>query len=217
MSYVNYDTIYTENRQYFGEHPENLLKDYYSLCDKRGRILDIGIGQGRNARFLLKYGYGVDGIDSSKVAIDDLNKEVKKESLDLKLFNMSFEDFSCPQRTYSGILIFGLFPILSKEQITDLARKARRWLKKGGIVFVTGFSTKETLFRPQTSDWEEVTENSFTDNKGNYRTFIDIQEAISKFRRFKTTYKWEGLGKAHKHGSDQLEQHHIYEFILQKI
>ncbi|NJO88315.1 MAG: methyltransferase domain-containing protein [Chloroflexia bacterium] len=81
MSTAYYDYLYANNQQYFGDHPDNLLKDYYSLCDKRGRVLDVGIGQGRNARFLLKQGYGVDGIDPSKVAIDNLQKWKTKRRL----------------------------------------------------------------------------------------------------------------------------------------
>jgi tellurite methyltransferase len=217
MAYVCYDTVYAQNKQYFGEHPENLLKDYYCFCDKGGRILDIGAGQGRNARFMLKHGYGVDCIEPSKVAVNYLNEIIGQEKLDLRVFNMGFEDFSCPARIYSGIMIFGLFTILSPDQIVDLARKARRWLKKGGLVFVTGFTTKEVSFKPTTADWVKIKENVYTDNKGNYRTFMDIKEAISKFRRVKTIYSWEGFGEKHTHDTEREVQHHIYEFILQKI
>jgi len=46
---------------------------------------------------------------------------------------------------------------------------------------------------------------------------MEIETAMSKFRRFKTIYDWEGFGERHTHGTDQVEQHHIFEFILQKI
>ncbi len=216
MSTAYYDHIYTKNQQYFGDHPDNLLKDYYSLCDKKGKVLDIGIGQGRNARFLLKQGYSVDGIDSSKVAIENLQKWKDEEKLDLNLFNMSFEDFDSSPRSYSTIMIFGLFPVLSEEQIMSLARKARKWLKKKGIVFVTGFTTNEDVFRPTSDKWKELNSNSYVDDKGNFRTFMDIEAAMLKFRRFKPIYQWEGFGERHNHGTEKVEQHHIFEFILQK-
>lgn len=211
-----YDVLYSGNKQYFGDHPDNLLKDYYSLCDKRGRVLDIGIGQGRNARFLLKQGYGVDGIDSSSIAIESLTQLRDEEKLDLRLFNISFEEHVTAPRTYSAIMIFGLFPVLSEEQIVDLARKSRRWLKKKGIVFVSGFTTNEIAFRPTTPEWKKLSENSYANDKGSFRTFMDIDEAMSKFRRFKPIYHWEGYGERHSHGDDKVEQHHMFEFILQK-
>ena len=216
MSTAYYDYIYTNNQQYFGDHPDNLLKDYYSLCDKNGRVLDVGIGQGRNARFLLKQGYGVDGIDLSKVAIENLQKWKDDETLDLNLFNMSFENFSCSPRTYSAIMIFGLFQVLSEEQIVTLARKVRKWLKRKGIVFVTGFTTNEITFRPTSGEWKQIDDNSYFDGNSEYRTFMDIEAAMLKFRRFKSIYQWEGFGEVHNHGTDQVEQHHQFEFILQK-
>ncbi len=217
MSTAYYDYLYANNQQYFGDHPDNLLKDYYSFCDKRGRVLDVGIGQGRNARFLLKQGFGVDGIDPSSVAIENLQKWKEEESLDLNLYNMSFEDYSCSPRTYSAIMIFGLFPVLSEEQIVSLARMARKWLKKKGVIFVTGFTTNETAFRPKTKEWKKISDNSYTNDKGNYRTFMDIETATSKFRRLKTIYHWEGYGERHTHGTDKIEQHHMFELILQKL
>jgi len=217
MGVSYFDEVYSSSKQYFGDHPENMLRDYFSMCDKNGRVLDIGIGQGRNARFLLQQGYGVDGIDQSGIALQGLNKMINDENLDLKLFHMDFSKFDCPTRTYSAILLIGLFPVLSEAQIIDLAQKARRWLRKKGLVFVTGYTTNETSFKPTTTDWHKISENSYADEKGNFRTFLDVDDAISKFRRFKTIYQWEGYGERHTHGTEQIDQHHLFEMILQKI
>lgn len=216
MSGSFYDILYANNQNYFGEHPDNLLKDYFSFCDKRGRLLDIGIGQGRNARFLLRQGYGVDGIEPSAVAANRLKDAIDEEKLDLRVFNIGFEDFSCAPRTYSAIFILGLFPILSEKQIHILAKKTRKWLKKRGLVFVTGFTTKEQNFRPTDEGWINLNPNSYSDGKGNFRTLLDLENAMSKFKKMKPIYHYEGLGEWHDHGTDESEQHHMYEFILQK-
>ncbi len=217
MSVDYFNEVYSSSKQYFGDHPENMLRDYYSMCDKKGRILDIGIGQGRNARFLLQQGYGVDGIDNSGVALNELDRMIKDEHLDLKLFQMDFQMFDCAPRTYSAILLISLFPVLSEAQIIDLAQKSRRWLRKKGLVFVTGYTTNEISFKPTAPEWHKTSENSYTDDKGNFRTFLDVDDAISKFRRFKPIYQWEGYGERHSHGTDQIEQHHLFEIILQKV
>jgi SAM-dependent methyltransferase len=216
MTAEYYNELYSKNKQYFGDHPDNLLRDYFSLCDKNGRILDIGIGQGRNARFLLQQGYGVDGIDISKVATDNLNLMAANEGLDLKLFNQSFEDFDCPSRTYSAIMIFSVFPVLSIDQINLLAKKTQRWLRRGGIVFLTGFTPQEQYFRPKSKEWTKITNDSYKDDKGNFRTFIDMPDATAKFSRLKPIYQWQGYGEMHNHGTEQIEQHHIFEIILRK-
>jgi tellurite methyltransferase len=212
-----FNELYSKSKQYFGDHPENMLRDYFSMCDKKGRVLDIGIGQGRNARFLMQQGYGVDGIDISSVAIESLDKMIKEEHLDLKLFHMEFDKFNCAPRTYSAVLIFNLFPVLSEAKIEELAHKARRWVKRNGIIFVTGYTTNEVTFKPALPEWHKVSTASYTDDKGNYRTFMDVDDAISKFKRFKPVYSWEGYGERHSHGNDQIEQHHVFELILQKV
>jgi len=217
MSANYFDELYASNKQYFGDHPENMLRDYFTMCDKKGRVLDIGIGQGRNARFLLQQGYGVDGIDISPLAIDSLNRFTKEEQLDLKLFQMDFSAFNCAPKTYSAILIINLFHFLSEMQIHDLAHKASKWLRRKGIIFITAYTSNETGFIPTSPGWQKISEISYTDNIGNFRTFSDIDDVISKFKLFKPIYKWEGYGEMHSHGTDTIEQHHMFELILQKL
>jgi SAM-dependent methyltransferase len=211
-----YNELYSKNKQYFGDHPDNLLRDYFNLCDKKGRVLDIGIGQGRNARFLLQQGFGVDGIDVSDVAVNNLKSLADGEGLDLRLYKQSFEDFDCPARTYSAIMVFNVFPVLSVEQINLLARKTQRWLKRGGIIFLTGFTPQEKYFRPKSSEWHQLSADTYSDENGNFRTFIDMPDVIAKFTRLKPIYQREGYGERHTHGSEQMEQHHLFEIILRK-
>jgi tellurite methyltransferase len=211
-----YNELYSKNKQYFGDHPDNLLRDYFSLCEKNGRILDIGIGQGRNARFLLQQGFGVDGLDISDVAINSLKSMVESEGLDLRLFHKSFEDFDCPARTYSAIMIFNVFPVLSIEQINLLARKAQKWLRRGGLLFLTGFTPQEQYFRPKSDEWKKLIGDSYADDNGNFRSFIDMPDVTAKFTRLKPIYQWQGYGEMHTHGTDQIEEHHIFEIILRK-
>ena len=78
---VEYDKYYqTENL--FGEpYPE--LIDFYSKIEEKGKLLDLGCGQGRDSIPLAKLGFVVTGIDNSKVGIDQLNKIAEKENLPL--------------------------------------------------------------------------------------------------------------------------------------
>ena len=47
--YKNVDTLW-------GFNPNNMLLTYIDLVPKSGKVLDIGIGEGRNALFLLNKG-----------------------------------------------------------------------------------------------------------------------------------------------------------------
>ncbi|RLD71408.1 MAG: hypothetical protein DRJ10_19485, partial [Bacteroidetes bacterium] len=204
-----YDNAY-ETKNFFGEKADRLLINHYKKIKTGKKVLDIGIGQGRNAFFLVNKGYLVQGIDPSKVAINRLNEQIHQQNLNLFVFHSTFSEFKPEANTYDAILIFGLIQILSEKQINLLAEKISVCLKNGGLVFLTGFTKKEKTFMPKTKQWEKISEASFSDNQGNFRTFLNASEAADYFKNFKTIHKWEGLGKKHHHGDGQEEQHHYF-------
>lgn len=78
---VTYDKYYkTENL--FGE-PHFELVEFFADYTKKGKVLDLGCGQGRNAIALARLGYSVTGIDSSKVGIDQMNQIGQNENLNV--------------------------------------------------------------------------------------------------------------------------------------
>ena len=78
---VRYDKYYqTENL--FGA-PYLELIEFFVEYPKKGKVLDLGCGQGRNAIALARIGYSVTGIDSSKVGIEQMNQVGKDDNLDL--------------------------------------------------------------------------------------------------------------------------------------
>lgn len=78
---VPYDKYYqTENL--FGD-PSPELIEFFAEYPKKGNILDLGCGQGRNAIALARLGYDVTGIDNSKVGIEQMNQIGQTENLNL--------------------------------------------------------------------------------------------------------------------------------------
>ncbi len=79
---VEYDKYY-QIENLFGEpYPE--LINFYSAIKNKGKLLDLGCGQGRDAIALAKLGFEVTGIDYSRVGIEQLNEIAKRENLSLK-------------------------------------------------------------------------------------------------------------------------------------
>lgn len=78
---VTYDKYYqTEN--FFGE-PYSELIEFFAEYPKKGKVLDLGCGQGRDAIALARLGYSVTGIDNSKVGIEQMNQIGQDENLNL--------------------------------------------------------------------------------------------------------------------------------------
>lgn len=77
-----YDKYY-QNPDYFGKpYPE--LLDFFSSFPNKGRVIDMGCGQGRDAIALARIGFEVLGLDNSQVGINQVNQVAKKENLKLK-------------------------------------------------------------------------------------------------------------------------------------
>ena len=65
----DYDDAYRETDQYFGAKPDPVLRRFLNDIRPEGRVLDLGVGQGRNALPLAKAGMDVVGIDPSAEAV----------------------------------------------------------------------------------------------------------------------------------------------------
>ncbi|MEQ8303385.1 MAG: methyltransferase domain-containing protein [Cyclobacteriaceae bacterium] len=78
---VGYDKYYqTENL--FGEAYPELIQFFYDY-PTRGKLLDLGCGQGRDAIPLARLGYEVTGVDHSEVGIGQMMRAAEKDSLSL--------------------------------------------------------------------------------------------------------------------------------------
>lgn len=54
------------------------------MLPENGKVLDIGIGEGRNALFFAKQGFAVEGIDISETAVERCLELSKEESIAFK-------------------------------------------------------------------------------------------------------------------------------------
>ena len=133
MSKVPYDNYYqTENL--FGEpYPE--LIHFFEKHPTRGKLLDLGCGQGRDAIPLARLGYEVTGVDHSAVGIRQMQQIAEKEQLSITVLVAdiyTFEDFS----TYDFILLDSMFHFRKSElkKESTLAQRIINKAKKGTLI-----------------------------------------------------------------------------------
>ena len=215
---MEYDEFYSNVENYFGDKPEIILEDYHHLLNKENRVLDIGIGQGRNALFLARKQFQVDGIDLSKVAIESVSETAGRENSGINAFQCGFQDFKPSVPFYSGILLFGLIQVLPWDMIDLLVQKINRWTSAGSLVFVTAFTTEDPKFPLYSASQqnEVIGKNSFIDNNGIIYTFLEKGEMKVLFKGFRPLYYWEGMGPKHQHGDGPVEQHGKVEAVFQR-
>ncbi|GAB5538443.1 MAG: hypothetical protein Salg2KO_05460 [Salibacteraceae bacterium] len=78
---VNYDQYYKAPNLFGAPYP--VLLDFFERQPVRGKVLDVGCGQGRDAIALARMGYEVVGIDHSKVGIEQMNEIAVSKDLSL--------------------------------------------------------------------------------------------------------------------------------------
>jgi SAM-dependent methyltransferase len=213
---MTYDKTYKEIKDVFGSEPVEILKRYYKKIDITKPVLDIGAGQGRNSFFLAKAGYTVDAIDPSRISIESINEITKRENYKINAYQQSFDEFNYRNNPYSAILVFGLLQILDLKSISFLTKMIDKYTTNGSLVFITAFSVKDASFKKYKKEWKKDGRNSFSDKKGNHRTFFETNEIIELFDNYKIIHQWEGLGRKHRHGNSPVEQHTMIELVMER-
>lgn len=121
--------------------PCALLKENSHLLPKEGKVLDVAMGNGRNAAFLAQKGFLVIGVDIAFEAV----YYAKKRSPQLNAWVADLENCYLPLNYFDVILNFYYLQRSLLKKFIDL-------LKPGGLVFL------ETLTMPMRSIKPEISE-----------------------------------------------------------
>jgi len=177
-------------------------------------VLDVGAGQGRNARFLARRNFTVHALEPSAVAARTVEQAAVNERLAIEVFSTAFERFDPPIRAYAGILLFGLMPDLGWTAIRKLLTGIGDWGEEGTVVWVTGFTTMDPAYPQHKAGWAPLGTHSFQSPDGRVRTYLESGKILELFSRYTVLHHWEGLGPEHRHGDGPVERHGKFEAVL---
>lgn len=178
---VAYDKYYqTENL--FGE-PYSELIEFFADYPKKGKVLDLGCGQGRDAIALARLGYSVTGIDDSKVGVDQMNQIGQNESLNLigHVGNIyTFDRFT----EFDIVLLDSMFHFAKKDKEKEigLIKKIISDLKNGSLMVVC---------IQDTGDKVQILNQA-----------IDFEKKHKRLANKKFKYTFEDSGNGHKSETD---------------
>jgi 2-polyprenyl-3-methyl-5-hydroxy-6-metoxy-1,4-benzoquinol methylase len=123
-----WDSVYSQKRTIFSEHPTELLK--YAVKDRPpGKALDIGMGQGRNAIFLAQQGWDVTGFDPSVEGVRQAQATAQHLKLQLNASVAREQNFDLGREKWDLIVITYVRRLNSED-----ANRFQQALKPKGIL-----------------------------------------------------------------------------------
>ena len=131
-----WDKIFSTTQYVYGKDPAPFLLENIHLFSNHGRALDLAMGEGRNAVFLAKRGYNVDGVDISEVALRKANRLAKEKRVGLNPILADLNSYTIESNAYDAILDFDfLHP--------NLIQQIKKGLKKGGILAFENYTVDQ--------------------------------------------------------------------------
>lgn len=212
----DYDTEYQDNPELFGGEPSSVIRSLGRLIRAGGKVLDIGVGQGRNALALARAGHRVTGIDPSAVAIEATAEKARETGLELTLWQGSVFDYEVLPASFDAILVLGLFQIMARGDISELVGRVECWLAPGGLAFVTAWHVDDPRHAAIRHRWKKTDRHDYRRSDGEIRAYLGRGEILAFFRGWDVIHHWEGLGPEHRHGESPAERHGLIEFVGRK-
>jgi 2-polyprenyl-3-methyl-5-hydroxy-6-metoxy-1,4-benzoquinol methylase len=132
-----YDRLYKSVPEniLWGSEPSHLVKKLV-LEKNRGKVLDVGCGDGVNAFFLESVGFSVEGFDVSKLALNGLaNRFARADSqLQGKYSQADITHVLVQENKYDVVVSCGLYQCLNRTIRKDVHNRIFSGLNRNGVV-----------------------------------------------------------------------------------
>lgn len=123
-----WDAVFTQSKDYvYGKEPSPFLVESLPLLPAKGRVLDLAMAEGRNAVFMAKKGYQVEGVDISEVAIRRAKRLARENKVRIKTIIADLANYQIKPDSYDVILVIYY---LDRRLIPAM----KKGLKKGGVI-----------------------------------------------------------------------------------
>lgn len=133
---TQWDQRYSRPSFVYGKAPAKFLAENYEYIPFEATVLDMGMGEGRNAVFLAQKGYKVTGVDISSVAVKKSYLLAQEFGVKIKGVVASLKEYKIAPGSFDAIICFYYVD-------RSLIDKMRTWLKPGGILIYEAYTTRE--------------------------------------------------------------------------
>ena len=199
----------------WGFNPNSMLTRYVEMLPVNGKVLDIGIGEGRNAFFFAKQGFAVEGIDISETAIKRCLEYSKEHNLNIQAKVQDITSFEIEPNKYSLIILSNILNFFGDNDIRAIVEKVKNGLLKNGIVYVNVFDDKEPGRENAPEKYKQVAKHTFYNERSNMCIhYFTRTELEGFFMDYKTISLSQSYSLDNAHGIPHY--HSTLEILSQK-
>ncbi len=138
-----WDQFYEKKKGYaFGKKPAAVLMKHIKEIKKikpDGKVLDIAMGEGRNAVYMASQGYDVEGVDISRIAIKRAKQLADEKKVKIKTIIADLSKYEVPEDSYDIIMVVNYLQRSLTPQII-------KGLKKGGLVIFENYTMEHLKY-----------------------------------------------------------------------
>jgi len=170
-----WDKVYSNDSAFFGEEPSDFAQKCYSDFKRYDvkRLLELGCGQGRDSIFFASNGLDVYAIDSSKVAIENINQKIKGKNIALHLSHFEVrQDLPFDSNYFDAVYSHMFYNMrFTDEELSYLFKESSRVLKNNGFLCFSVRSDKDVFY----NKGKKIGGNIYEINGFQIRFFTKIQ------------------------------------------
>ncbi len=131
-----WDKRYADNNYVYGKAPAQSLAQNIDYFGSPMRILDVGMGEGRNAVFLARKGHQVVGVDISPVAINKARQLARESDVRIETVVSSMNKYNPAPGSFDAIICYYYVD-------KDIHAKFMEWLRPGGLLFYEAYTKRQ--------------------------------------------------------------------------
>ncbi|MGD7023787.1 class I SAM-dependent methyltransferase [Rossellomorea vietnamensis] len=210
-----WDEQYSKVSRLWGLKPKETLVQYKNLVLEHGKVLDLGIGEGRNALYFAGQGFTVEGVDLSPKAIERCRTAAEEAGLSILTLKEDLRNYQIEEDSYSLIILSNILNFFNKEEISEIIQSAKEGLVDQGLIYINAFDISDPGYEKSKEEYEEVSPNTFyrpkSDSFMHFFTKSELESCFSGYKTIKVSQIYSldmGHGEPHYHG--------MIELLLQK-
>lgn len=136
-----WDERYGGEEYAYGTEPNDFLRDEFQRIDAGTEVLCLAEGEGRNAVFLARRGYGVVAVDRSTVGLEKARRLADRSDVEIRTEAADLRDHDLGDGRWGGIV--SIYAHLPADERRDLHRRVARALAPGGVFLLEAYIERQ--------------------------------------------------------------------------